>query len=614
MNVLDKLKIALKPSPKKAPANQKKPAASPAQQQLQTMTYQQGTQALKPPPEGVGPKPSYPPPKPGLAGVGPKPSYPPPKPTVESIADQTRSNQPSGGASAKDELKTVFQPPEKLAPPPAKPALTGVGPKPSYPPPRPAVESIADQTRSNKPSGGASAKDELKTVFEPTEKLAPPPAKPALTWQGDDVTVGGAAYKKGKELGRGQMGAVHRLDAQAQGADPLVMKTALGDQQQELRHEADVQQRLGAHPNVVQAKGTVEQKGEFGLVQEHVGGGNLDKGLTELKGMLDHGVISYGQYMGAVQYLMKGVLNGFAHLETCGVTHRDIKPDNIMLDDKTLQPKIADFGTSTTPEDVKDPEAGNIEGRGPEGFKGKAGPKSDVFGVGMMMHRIGEGKGFKRPQNEGPYAHFAQVNEIIQFGKDPTNRALQPMSAEEKGARRTAPDKSPAKPGHEKEKLAGKYGAETAYTDFMNKVLGPTPETRLSAAQAKEHPFLKDAALSDEQAQGVLRQMLDARQGTPKAADPNAAPKKAWGTADQHVDKKEKPAALTGVKKPPASKKVAEKAQKEAVTAGAVTPKAAKKALDQRKKVLADVKKGPQAALKHVVTKDRSGPRLEDEE
>lgn len=45
-----------------------------------------------------------------------------------------------------------------------------------------------------------------------------------------------------------------------------------------------------------------------------------------------------------LKFIFYQISNGIAHLHAQGIFHRDVKPENILIDSKTLQVKIADFG------------------------------------------------------------------------------------------------------------------------------------------------------------------------------------------------------------------------------------------------------------------------------
>ena len=58
------------------------------------------------------------------------------------------------------------------------------------------------------------------------------------------------------------------------------------------------------------------------------------------------------------------------------------------------------------------------------------------------------------------------------------------------------------------QKVAGRSGANTAYTDFVNALMNPDPSQRLSPAKALEHPFLSDSIMDEEQAGKFLSKLL----------------------------------------------------------------------------------------------------------
>lgn len=45
------------------------------------------------------------------------------------------------------------------------------------------------------------------------------------------------------------------------------------------------------------------------------------------------------------QFIAKGLIQGLIHIHKTGILHRDIKPQNILLDEH-MNPKICDFGVA----------------------------------------------------------------------------------------------------------------------------------------------------------------------------------------------------------------------------------------------------------------------------
>jgi len=47
-----------------------------------------------------------------------------------------------------------------------------------------------------------------------------------------------------------------------------------------------------------------------------------------------------------VRWIIKAIFSGLSHIHRMGVTHRDLKPQNILIDDEKKALKIIDFGTA----------------------------------------------------------------------------------------------------------------------------------------------------------------------------------------------------------------------------------------------------------------------------
>jgi serine/threonine protein kinase len=74
--------------------------------------------------------------------------------------------------------------------------------------------------------------------------------------------------------------------------------------------------------------------------------------------------------------------------------HRDIKPDNILIDDETGVARLTDFGISRIIDrsSALVSFAGTLLYMAPECFKGKAGVQSDIYSLGMVIYEMVTGQ------------------------------------------------------------------------------------------------------------------------------------------------------------------------------------------------------------------------------
>ncbi|TMW56130.1 hypothetical protein Poli38472_008778 [Pythium oligandrum] len=98
---------------------------------------------------------------------------------------------------------------------------------------------------------------------------------------------------------------------------------------------------LGAHPNIVQLYGY--SLNPLALVMEYVPMGSL----SYLLHYCDDPIAEAKMTDGRIKLnLLMGITHGMMQLHACGVTHGDIKPQNVLVT-KDFQAKIADFGLAT---------------------------------------------------------------------------------------------------------------------------------------------------------------------------------------------------------------------------------------------------------------------------
>ena len=92
------------------------------------------------------------------------------------------------------------------------------------------------------------------------------------------------------------------------------------------------------HPNLVGVYDLVAEGDTVGIVMDYVPGGDLRRLLTEQGPLLPSEVARIGA----------GIASGLAMVHEAAVVHRDVKPENVLLDDTEMPPvpRLSDFGFS----------------------------------------------------------------------------------------------------------------------------------------------------------------------------------------------------------------------------------------------------------------------------
>lgn len=223
-------------------------------------------------------------------------------------------------------------------------------------------------------------------------------------------------YTLKKFLGKGGYGEVWLAEKKIEFADegiPFALKFLTNQSGMNVEIEAVVKNEVntwikaGHHYNIVPVHDGFTHSRFLVIVSEYVEGGSVKNWLKSNNNKAP-------SLAGAVE-MMRGILQGLAHLHSRNIIHRDLKPDNILLKDGI--PKITDFGVSRVVETFSPNAAMNYTwGLGtplympPEAFgEGHPLPPLDTWAAGVMCYQMLSGS--------LPFSAtmpFALYNEILQ--------------------------------------------------------------------------------------------------------------------------------------------------------------------------------------------------------
>ena len=137
-----------------------------------------------------------------------------------------------------------------------------------------------------------------------------------------------------------------------------------------------------SHPNIVEVYDVGEEDGEYYIVMEYIEGKTLKQLLKKRESLTLTEVID----------IMTQLTDGIAHAHESYIIHRDIKPQNIMIQDDG-RIKITDFGIAMALNATQLTQTNSVMGSvhylPPEQASGKGATfKSDIYSMGILMYEL----------------------------------------------------------------------------------------------------------------------------------------------------------------------------------------------------------------------------------
>ncbi|XP_044515452.1 serine/threonine-protein kinase 10-like [Gracilinanus agilis] len=218
------------------------------------------------------------------------------------------------------------------------------------------------------------------------------------------------------------------------------------------------------HPNIVQLLDALYWEGKLWILIEFCPGGavdaiilELEKGLTEVQ----------------IQVVCKQVLQALEYLHASKIIHRDLKAGNVLLSSEGYV-KLADFGVSAKNSRTLQRRAsfiGTPYWMAPEVIQcetSKEAPydyKADIWSLGITLIEMAE--------MEPPHHELNPMRVLLKIHKSPAPTLRYPQQWSEE------------------------------FKDFLRKSLERDPESRWSACQLLQHPFV-----SEVEGSGPLRELI----------------------------------------------------------------------------------------------------------
>lgn len=328
-----------------------------------------------------------------------------------------------------------------------------------------------------KPMKPSPLRTEIHHAPPSPAKPDPPSPSPSKTVPTHDAILGKpfedvrSYYTFGKVLGRGQFGVTYLCKEITTGqfyASKSISKRKLihKNDRDDIKREIQILQHLTGQSNIVELKGSYEDKNSVHIVMELCAGGEL----------FDR-IIAKGYYSeSAAASICRAIVNVVNICHFMGVIHRDLKPENFLFATKHegAMLKAIDFGLSDFIEEGKVYRdiVGSAYYVAPEVLKRSYGKEIDIWSAGVILYILLSGvPPFWAETEKGIFD--AIIQGIIDFESTPWP------------------------------------SISRSAKDLVRNMLNPDPKKRITSAQVLEHPWIREGGeASDKPIDiGVLSRM-----------------------------------------------------------------------------------------------------------
>jgi len=294
-----------------------------------------------------------------------------------------------------------------------------------------------------------------------------------------------AHYDRMKSIGEGTYGTVYKA-RDTKTNEWVALKRVYLDEGDDGISATTIREiallKLMDHPNIVELKSTFFNRNEVYLVFECCKG--------DLKQYLNKFVKRTPLKIDKIKKLSFQIISGIAYCHSIGILHRDIKPQNILINYSTEEIRLTDFGLSRTyvvPNRTWTHEVVTLWYRPPEVLMG-----CGKYSIGVDIWSIGCVMGEMLNNNRALFCGQSEISQLFTIFKalgTPTESNWSSVSEDCKDFCHNYPK------WHRKEMkdIVPRADFDERGQDLLNSMFHLDPIKRISATAALEHPWFQRA-------------------------------------------------------------------------------------------------------------------------